>query len=524
MRAQKNRRRDLCRFNLAGTCSNRAAASEKDFTVSTSREYWERIRPVFLAGILVNLIARGQALFGSLYSIDAYYVAKKSFDDQIAYNLADGRFLRALLWRLQELLGFSPLASEAASLALASVAIVAAAILFGEAIFGKHASDKILFFVVIFTLHPFLTEYFYYGEVALGIALSVLFAALAVRLTDAALPLRTSIVASAIAVVAALATYQVTIGFIIAGFILASAMEAYAASSTLRRQIGVRAASFVLGAGIYGLCLLVLRSMRPAVGDGRVFSPGGTAFSERLEGLSQAILHALVPPDGIVATPVAAISAILVAGGVIVIVIGIGRRYGRLAAIAAGLLLACALAAACAPSVLSRTPWLAPRLLSPSALVFAALALACLPHAASWRRQVWMAGAGILLLGYIAADASILFDQRRVNLWDHQLANRIVARLEAQPGFASIRRLAVVGRLPAHPFPLRTADHDMNSSAFGAPWSKVGIIEQATGLIFDQASEADIQIARTYCAEHAWPGPGAVTITSQLGIVCLSKL
>src|SRR5260370_32290807 len=41
-----------------------ATASEKDFTVSTSREYWERIRPAFLTGILVNLLARGQALFG----------------------------------------------------------------------------------------------------------------------------------------------------------------------------------------------------------------------------------------------------------------------------------------------------------------------------------------------------------------------------------------------------------------------------------------------------------------------------
>jgi len=135
-----------------------ATASEKDFTVSTSREYWERIRPAFLTGILVNLLARGQALFGSLYSIDAYFVAKKSFNEEIAYNLADGRFLRALLWRLQELLGFSPLASEAASLALATVALVAAAILFGEAIFGKRASGETMFFVAIFTLHPFLTR------------------------------------------------------------------------------------------------------------------------------------------------------------------------------------------------------------------------------------------------------------------------------------------------------------------------------------------------------------------------------
>ena len=489
------------------------------------REHWDRIRLAFIVGILVNLLARGQALFGSLYSIDGYFVAKKSFNDEIAYNLGDGRFLRALLWRLQELLGFAPLASETASLALATVAMVAAAILFGEAIFGKHARDKTMFLVVLLTLHPFITEYFYYGEVAFGLALSVLLAALAVRLTAPGLPLRTSIIASATAVVAALATYQVAIGFIVAGFILASVMEASAeAGPTLRRQIGVRTASFVLGTGAYGLCLLVLRLMHPAVQAGRAFSPGGAGLGGRLEGLWSAILQALAPPDGIVAAPVAAISGILVACGIVVIIIGIGRRYGRFAAIAAFALVACALAAACAPAVLAKTPWLAPRLLSASSLVFATLAVACLPEPPSWRRQVWMACAGILVLGYVAADASILFDQRRVNLWDHQLANRIVARLEEQPGYPSIRRLSLVGRLPAHPFPLQTADHDMNSSAFGAPWSKVGVIEQAAGLIFAQASEADMQIAKTYCAEHdPWPGPGSVTALSQLGIVCLSK-
>ena len=289
--------------------ANFATASGKDLTVSTLREHWDRIRLAFIVGILVNLLARGQALFGSLYSIDGYFVAKKSFNDEIAYNLGDGRFLRALLWRLQELLGFSPLASESASLALATVALVAAAILFGDAIFGKHARDKTMFLVVLLTLHPFITEYFYYGEVAFGIALSVLLAALAVRLTAPGLPLRTSIIASATAVVAALATYQVAIGFIVAGFILASVMEASAeAGPTLRRQIGVRTASFVLGTGAYGLCLLVLRLMHPAVQAGRAFSPGGAGLGGRLEGLWSAILQALAPPDGIVTTPVAAIS------------------------------------------------------------------------------------------------------------------------------------------------------------------------------------------------------------------------
>jgi hypothetical protein len=493
--------------------------------VSTWREVWERTRLAFMVGIVATVLARGQALFGSLYSIDGYFVAKKSFNDEIAYNLGDGRFLRALLWRLQEFLGFSPIASESASVALATVALVVAAILFGEAIFGRRSGGETVLFVALLTLHPFLTEYFYYAEVAFGITLSVLLAALAVRLTTADLRFGPSILASATAVVAALATYQVAIGFIVAGFILASVMEAGTEPGPpLRRRIVIRGAALALGTGFYGLCLLVTRIMYPAVASGRAFRPGGVGFGDRLEALGQAMSHALMPTEGIVTAPVAAISGALVVCGLASIGIRIRRRRGWLASIAAVVLIGCALAAACMPSVLSRTPWLAPRLLSPSTLVFAALAVACYPGAPSWRRQAWIGCAMILLLGYVAADTAILFDQRRVNLWDHQLANRIQTRLEDQPGFTSVRRLSIVGQLAAHQFPLQTTDHDLNSTAFAAPWSKVGVIEQATGLMFDPASDADVQVARAYCAAHdPWPSPDAVTVAAQLGIVCLSK-
>ena len=486
---------------------------------------WKRVGAIFTAGVLANGLARGQALFGSLYSIDGYFVAKKSFSEEVAYDLGDGRFVRALLWRLQELLGFAPLASEAASIALTTAALVVAAILFGEAICGKQTTGAAIIFVVLFTLHPFLTEYFYYAEVAFGIVLSVLFAALAVRLTSTDLGVKTSIVASAATIVAALATYQAALGFVLASFILASAMEACAEPTPLLQQrIRIRTASLVLGASGYALCLLLLRFTHPAVASGRAFSFGGTELGERLAGIGQAVVLALAPPGGIVTTPVAATSAILVACGTIAIGIKVWRRHGRFVAAVTGGLVVSAIALACSPVVLARTPWPAFRLLSPSALVFASLAVACYPKAPSWSRRVWMASAFILALGYIAADASILFDQRRANLWDHQLANRIVAKLEEQPNFPSMRRLFVVGRLAAHPFALPTDDHDMNSSAFNAPWSKVAVVEQATGLIFDRALETDAQTANTYCAgRDPWPASGAVTVTSALGIVCLSK-
>ena len=52
----------------------------------------------FWAALVLNIIARGQALFAPMYSIDSYDVARKSFSGEIAYSLGDGRFVRAAVW------------------------------------------------------------------------------------------------------------------------------------------------------------------------------------------------------------------------------------------------------------------------------------------------------------------------------------------------------------------------------------------------------------------------------------------
>ena len=326
-----------------------------------------------------NAIVRGQALFGALYSIDGYFFARMGYDDQVAYNLRDGRILRALLWRLQEALGFSPLASESASLILATGTIVAAAMFFADALFAVHGRVEIISFVLLFTLHPFLTEYFYYGEVSFGIALSVLFAAISVWLVARERLSFVASVASSAAVFAALATYQTAIGFILSGFLIETACEARKGDGILGRAGLHRAAALIAGCATYGLSLLVLRGLRQAVAGGRAFSEGGASFGERLHALGQAALSALVPNQGILATPVAATSIFLATCGLLALATGAWRRRGPLTAFAASGLAALALVVACIPSVLSPTPWLATRLLSPSTFVFAALAVSSLP-------------------------------------------------------------------------------------------------------------------------------------------------
>ncbi|WP_424702291.1 hypothetical protein, partial [Escherichia coli] len=123
-----------------------------------------------------------------------------------------------------------------------------------------------------------------------------------------------------------------------------------------------------------------------------------------------------------------------------------------------------------------------------------------------------------------SADASILFDQRRMNLWDHQEANRIIARLEADPAFGKVAALAVVGRRKAHPLVLSTSSVDMNTSGLGSPWSKLGLFEQATGYSFASPTDAQWQTAIDYCSHAtAWPLPGSVGVIDDLAVVCLPQ-
>jgi len=67
---------------------------------SVARDTVSRFAAPFWAALGLNIIARGQALFAPMYSIDSYDVARKSFSGEIAYSLSDGRFVRAAMWWL----------------------------------------------------------------------------------------------------------------------------------------------------------------------------------------------------------------------------------------------------------------------------------------------------------------------------------------------------------------------------------------------------------------------------------------
>ena len=495
-----------------------------------ARDAVSRFAAPFWAALGLNIIARGQALFAPMYSIDGYDVARKSFNGEIAYSLGDGRFVRAGVWWLQAQIGFQPIESMSASMCLSIPLFIISGFIFAAAIIDDIRKQEAFAFAALFTLHPFATEYFYYGEVTFATVLAVFFAALAVWSAYRTPPSWLWRSVSIAAVVLALGNYQVVIGHIAAGGLLVLVADLCVRSSASESDLSVllcrflrRTAVLLAGFAVYVLCLISTRYLFPAVASGRAFRSSAPDFFQKLHTLGDAMRFCLLPPQAI--SPTTSIVAILALVLSIFLLLRMTlRRRDYVAALVAALAVVAATACAAIAPLIGDTASLAPRLLSPIALCVAALGVIGFRSAFAQVNLCLVAAFVIIIAGYVGADASILFDQRRMNLWDHQEASRIIARLEADPGFGEVTSLAVVGRRKAHPLALGTSSVDMNTSGLGSPWSKLGLFEQATGYRFASPTDAQWQAAIDYCGHGAvWPLPGSVGLVRELAVVCLPK-
>ncbi len=361
--------------------------------------------------------------------------------------------------------------------------------------------------------------------------LAVFFAASAVWSAYRAPPSPIWHCAAVVAVVLALGSYQIVISHIAAGGLLVLAAklstgdDASKADCALQLRDFVRStAVLVIGLIIYVLCLLLTKYLFPAAASGRAFRANLPSFYDKLDAVGPAMKFALLPPQGIVPTTISIVTVLALATSVFLLAQATLQKRGVMATLVAVSAIALAIACAAAASLIGGVVWLVPRLLSPIALCIAALGVIGFRHARAEAKVGLVAAFTVAIVGYVGADTSILFDQRRMNLWDHQEANRIIARLEADPAFGQVTALAVVGRRRAHPLVLSTSSRDMNTSALGSPWSKLGLFEQATGYAFGSPTDAQWQAAIDFCAQGtAWPLPGSTGLVGELAIVCLPR-
>jgi hypothetical protein len=150
--------------------------------------------------------------------------------------------------------------------------------------------------------------------------------------------------------------------------------------------------------------------------------------------------------------------------------------------------------------------WPVPRVLAQTGIFWGGMfALVC-QFARPAGRRFLFAGLSVVLFSFIGLNELILADQLRVNMHDIQKANRIVARIEALPDFDHIDGVVISGGFWAYPSAARTIQGEMNASALYVPWSKVPLLNEATGYQFLIAPPDVTSKATTYCKDSSVPG------------------
>lgn len=165
--------------------------------------------------------------------------------------------------------------------------------------------------------------------------------------------------------------------------------------------------------------------------------------------------------------------------------------------------------------------WPVPRILSAMSFFQAGLVALAFSNAGPKLRIMVAAMAFVVLFAFIGINNHIFTDQLRVNLRDVHKASRIVDRMEDDPRFAQIQRVAMIGGNYAFRSPIYTAHGDLNISAFIASWAKVQILNEVSGYSFGEASPEEQILAAQHCEKSPkWPAPGSLEVSGPLAIVC----
>ena len=172
--------------------------------------------------------------------------------------------------------------------------------------------------------------------------------------------------------------------------------------------------------------------------------------------------------------------------------------------------------------------WPVPRVLAHTSVILGLMLLLAekckVSIKALWVNYLCYGLALLAIFGYALKSNQIFADQLKVNQWDRLLVNRVVARMEQNPGFENVRFLSVHGGGWGYPEPMRSMQGDMNLSAFFPEWSKIKIFSVVSGYAFKPA-ESQMQVAgAAYCAKaEKWPREGSVFIEGNLAVICMKE-
>lgn len=484
----------------------------------------------FVVIVVLSIAARAQAIVNPLYSPDGYALAY-SRADLPELLLYQGRFAQAAFERLGDLLGFGGTDVRVAALLLAVLLYSHAGILFARVMADRPTNGAMVIFLALFALHPFSVEFFWFSETTLHMVMSVWVAAVGLYLS---VSIKRALWAAAVGgtlIVLSLAMYQTVIAYILAvcALALSARIVRDGATATILRSHAMRGTIVaVICVPVYLALVRAISALTGVATDTRVsFTTVLDDPGQLVLALARAVRTALWPwPDTGFVSEASSVILLLVLMISVVAVVYAPLRSGRFwdAIICLGLI-AGALVWAAGATQLSDSDWLAPRTLVAVTVVTAgSVMLAWDATRLAWLRLVIAGCVTILCVSYIGTSNRVLFEQRLVNTWDAHMVNRIIARLEARPGAEDATRMAVVGSSWPYTSELSTRFADFNGSALSKPWSRVGLLDQATGYRLMNASESEARLAEEYCSSvDPWPAPESAVVVGTVAIVCLQE-
>ena len=464
------------------------------------------------------ILAKGPAFLSPLYSVDAWIAATAADENRylsdINLVLSQYRFGLAGLFLFSRLFEYSAAPVAFNSVLLACGMLTIASLFSYLTIDREGRRTPYLIFAALFCLHPFTVEIFTFVDVALFACLSLVLGQLGTFIIYDGTS-RREWVGGAVLIIAALSIYQITLHYIFITVLFASVaalMRGGSLQPALRAMLGI-----VVSAAV---CLLVAKSINAALqipSEARGSLISLYEVPDRIQALRDA-LPRLVP---VAAT---SIGTFALAVALSVTLRAVSIRSGISALLLAILALGAAVCWIAGLSIVGKTLWLVPRTLSAIAVFLGAAVAVGWIAGGQVVKGVLVSLTSLLVFGYIASNNRILYDQWRVNKWDAQQANRILARLETFPEFPQMKRLAVQGGFTRYPARLPTAFADLNMSSFAPGLFRNYTIQQTTGYKFLPPTRAQEALANDYCkTAPRWPASQSVTIIGVLGIVCLSN-
>jgi hypothetical protein len=490
-------------------------------------------RRSFLIAMALVAASRAQAAFDYTYAVDDYRAIIDGFGSVSGALIAEGRFGTYWLSKLFEIVGYDPMRAPFITI-LASIFLsvwTANAVL---RLWSYELSDTLrVMLLVIVAAHPYTSEILTFRNIAIYHLLAFALAGAAILISRLSF---WGVLVSSLVFAVSLTFYQVPLNYISIFICFDLALRAIrhfvqgndvpVTYSMRDRSFHARLLTFLVGFTLYWISLKISTHGLPPhpfsvmIDLDQIPNRLQTYGLELLYGhfvTGSAYASALVP------RAILFIPLMLVAAAVLELAMRPKNRVGSALAIVVAL--AAPVAAGFAMlgiSLLFTVLWLPPRVLADIGLVWAGVAVVAISVRRMIPPQVFAVALGLVVFTFVVRDNQIFVDQARVGTRDHNLALRLISKLEEQPNFSAMKAIAVVGKRLDTGAPIPTAMHGFNDSNFEYQWAIAPMLTELSGIPIRPAYQPELADAQAYCKERVpWPAAESVLIRGELAIVCL---